>query len=198
MNEEKSQNQRLRWRPWLRAFHRDIGYLAIGLTFVYALSGLAVNHIGDGNWDPNFKHYERTHQLEIDAPLPQDEQEAGRVILSKLAITEEPADVYASEEDELTILLADRTLIVDRSQAVVIEEGQTKRWLLRLFNWLHLNRGKKAWTYVADGYAIFLLFLATSGMFMLPGRRGFFGRGAIFVTLGIAIPALYVSLSGGP
>ena len=56
--------RRLRWRPWLRALHRDIGYLAVGLTVVYALSGLAVNHIGD--WDPNFDNYEHTHQGQRD------------------------------------------------------------------------------------------------------------------------------------
>ena len=34
-------------RPWLRAVHRDAGYFGVGLTLVYALSGLAVNHIAD-------------------------------------------------------------------------------------------------------------------------------------------------------
>ena len=29
-----------RWRAWLRAVHRDIGYLAIGFTVIYAVSGI--------------------------------------------------------------------------------------------------------------------------------------------------------------
>ena len=46
------------WRPWLRAMHRDIGYVAVGLTFVYALSGLAVNHLTDwSDGDASFKTY---------------------------------------------------------------------------------------------------------------------------------------------
>jgi hypothetical protein len=65
-------------------------------------------------------------------------------------------------------------------------------------NWLHLNRGKSAWTFIADAYAILLLGLAISGMFMLPGRRGLRGRGAVLVALGVSIPVLYVTLSGGP
>ena len=28
----------VRWRPALRSLHRDVGYLAVGLTFVYAAS----------------------------------------------------------------------------------------------------------------------------------------------------------------
>ena len=51
---------KLALRPWIRAVHRDLGYLAVGLTLVYALSGLAVNHVSD--WDPSFQSYERTAQ----------------------------------------------------------------------------------------------------------------------------------------
>jgi hypothetical protein len=51
-----------RWRGWLRAIHRDVGYLAVGLTLIYAMSGLAINHIQD--WDPNFTTYEKTSTIE--------------------------------------------------------------------------------------------------------------------------------------
>jgi hypothetical protein len=43
-----------------------------------------------------------------------------------------------------------------------------------------------------------LLFLALSGMFMIKGKKGLIGRGAILVVLGAAVPILYVTLSGGP
>ena len=39
-----------------------------------------------------------------------------------------------------------------------------------------------------------LLFLALSGMFMLPGRKGLAGRGALLVGVGLAVPVLYVVL----
>ena len=80
----------------------------------------------------------------------------------------------------------------------VLEERQEPRFLLRIANWLHLNRGKKAWKYFADAYAAGLLVLATSGIFMLPGKKGLIGRGAVFVLIGIAIPVAYVTLSNGP
>ncbi len=44
----------------------------------------------------------------------------------------------------------------------------------------------------------FLLFLALSGLFMIPGRKGLLGRGAIVLLLGAAVPIAYVVLSGGP
>jgi hypothetical protein len=80
----------------------------------------------------------------------------------------------------------------------VIDEGQRPRFFLRMANWLHLNRGKAAWTYVADAYAGGLLFLALSGIFLNAGRKGLFGRGGVLVLLGAAVPILYVTLSGGP
>jgi len=189
--------RRFRWRPWLRAFHRDIGYVAVGLTFVYALSGLAVNHIGD--WDPNFDNFETTHNLAIE--LPEGEQAVAKAVLSELAITEEPVEVYASDVDETSVLLEHRQLLIRTvapGTVQVVESGQNPRLMLRVSNWLHLNRGKKAWTYIADGYAVFLLFLATSGVFMIPGKKGLRGRGWILVALGVAIPVGYVTLSGGP
>ncbi len=179
-------------RAWLRTLHRDVGYLAVGLTFVYALSGLAVNHISD--WDPNFTQIEREHEVEI--PKTDDDGAIAAAVLSELGIDAKPSDVYRPEDGQLEIAVDERTLFVDLNAGRVREEGQEARLFLRAANWLHLNRGKKAWTYVADGYAVFLLFLATSGLFMIPGRKGLLGRGAVLAGLGALVPIAYVVLSG--
>jgi len=180
-------------RALLRALHRDAGYLTVGLTFVYALSGLAVNHISQ--WDPNFKNYQSERHVAV--PLPAADDAAAQKVLGALGITEQPREVYRAAPTQLEISFDRRSLHVDTASGRVVDEGQKPRFLLRAANWLHLNRGKKAWSYVADGYAVFLLFLAISGMFMLPGRRGLFGRGAILISLGAAVPILYVTLSHG-
>jgi uncharacterized protein len=194
MSEKRQRSFKL--RPWVRVLHRDIGYFLVGLTFIYALSGLAVNHIGQ--WDPNFHQVEKQHQLENVAALPKDDAALAPLVLKELGISETPSDSYRSSAQQLDIVLERRTLHVDTATGKVFEEGEEPRFLLRVFNWLHLNRGKKAWTYVADGYAVLLLFLATSGLVMIPGRKGFVGRGAVIAFAGAAIPALYVVLSGGP
>ena len=193
--EPKAQRRRkLALRPWLRALHRDIGYFAVGLTVVYAVSGLAVNHLKD--WDPNFKQVSRTHQLPL--PLPTDDDAASKSALRALGVREEPRELYRASETQLDLVFDQRTFHVDTQSGIVHEEGQAARPLLRVANWLHLNRGKRAWTYVADSYAVFLLFLALSGLFMIPGRKGLLGRGALIVALGAAVPVIYVVLSGGP
>jgi hypothetical protein len=186
--------KKLKLRPWLRALHRDAGYLVIGLTVIYALSGLAVNHIKD--WDPNFTQINRTHH--VPTPLPEDDDSAANAVLSKLGVEGKPDDVYRADDTQLDVVLPKRTFHVNTQTGAVIEEGQKPRFFLRLANWLHLNRGKKAWSYVADTYAVILLFLASSGLFMIPGKKGIKGRGAIIALAGAAVPVLYVVLSGGP
>jgi hypothetical protein len=172
--------------------HRDVGYTAVGLTITYALSGLAVNHVAD--WDPNFHNASSTH--EVGGPLPEDDGAAAKLVLDKLAISDTPREVYR-EGDELEVLFEHRTLHVATATGHVVDEEQKPRFLLRAANWLHLNRGKKAWTYAADTYAAALLFLALSGMFMIAGKKGIVGRGAFFVAIGVAIPILYVTLARG-
>jgi hypothetical protein len=186
--------KRFNWRPWLRALHRDAGYFIIGLTVIYALSGLAVNHIAD--WDPSFRQIDRTH--EVKGPFPSDDRAAAQRVLDALGIKQTPNEVYRASETQLEIVFDKRTLHLDPTNGQVVEEGQEPRLFLRLANWLHLNRGKKAWTYVADTYAVILLSLAISGLFMIPGRKGLLGRGAIITAIGAAVPIAYVVLSGGP
>jgi hypothetical protein len=187
--------KRFSLRPWLRALHRDLGYLAVGLTFVYALSGLAVNHVAD--WDPSFASYERTYELG-GALVAESDEALARTVARRVGAEGEPREVYRLGDDALEIVWDRRTLHVDTATGRVVEEGHEARFFLRIANWLHLNRGKKGWTRFADAYAAGLLVLATSGLFMIPGRKGLFGRGAVLLAIGVAIPLAYLRWSGGP
>jgi len=190
----KKKKKPQRWRPWLRAAHRDIGYVAVGLTFVYALSGLAVNHLTDwSDGDASFKTYSSSHEM---GPLKGEDQAIADDLRKRLAITEVPRELYRRTPDELEVIFDKRSLHVNTTTGQVVDEGQKPRFILRVANWLHLNRGKKAWTYFADAYAAGLLVLASSGMLMIAGKKGMIGRGAVLVALGIAIPVLYVSFAG--
>ena len=63
-------------RTWLRAIHRDVGYSAVGLTVVYAASGIAVNHLAD--WDPNWGNAENfRHWIDSGMPDPPPASVAG-------------------------------------------------------------------------------------------------------------------------
>src|SRR5262245_48586116 len=81
---------RFAWRPLLRGLHRDAGYLVVGFTLVYAVSGLAVNHIAD--WDPNFRSYRSVRQ--VPAPLPADDAAAAGQVLRRLGLEAKGRSVY--------------------------------------------------------------------------------------------------------
>lgn len=186
--------RRLRWRPWLRAIHRDIGYFSVGLTFVYACSGLAVNHIAD--WEPNFRQITRQHQLPL--PLPETDELVAQTAVRVLSVHEPVRETFHADERTLQMVFDRRTLRVDLRTGSVAEDAQEPRFFLRVANWLHLNRGKRAWTIIADAYAGFLLLLSLTGLWMFPGRKGLFGRAGLIAIAGGLVPFLYVTLSGGP
>ncbi len=182
-----------RWRGWLRAIHRDLGYLAVGLTLIYALSGLAINHIAD--WDPNFVSYTRERTI---APIPAEVPDPDAIAQARAALqVGAPRSTYRAG-DEIHLEYDDKKLVVYGDSGKVIEQGRESRFFLRVANWLHYNRGKKAWTYVADTYALLLLYLAVSGIFMIKGKKGLRWRGALLLSLGAGVPLGYVVWSGGP
>ena len=182
-------------RPWVRALHRDFGYFVVGLTVIYAVSGLAVNHIADfDQGDASFVRYSATHEL---GPLSGDDEAIAKTVRAKLGISATPKEIFRRGENELEITFENRTLEVEPRTGHVDDDGKKPRFFLRFANWLHLNRGKKAWTLIADGYAALLLFLAFSGLVMIPGKKGFLFRGLIIAAAGIAVLVVYVVFAGG-
>ncbi|MDO9276076.1 MAG: hypothetical protein Q7T92_11075, partial [Lutibacter sp.] len=50
-------------RKWSRILHRDFGFFFIGTTLIYAISGIALNHLGD--WNPNYSVENKSFTTEI-------------------------------------------------------------------------------------------------------------------------------------
>lgn len=180
----------MRWRRWLRALHRDVGYVAVALTIAYAASGLAVNHIDD--WNPSYRFESRGFDL---GPLPAGSpSELANQVVGRLRL--DPAEVRGHFQESATEL---RVFLPDGQEVrldVRTGRGRIKtivrRPVLFEINALHLNNLKGAWTYVADIFAVALVFLALSGMTMMKGDRGFWGRGKWFVGAGLLIPLGFV------
>jgi hypothetical protein len=184
---------RKRWRAWLRAVHRDIGYLAVGFTVIYALSGIAMNHIDD--WDPNFHATEVTLKI---APIAGElsDAEATRRIAAAAGATGATDDVYRAG-DEVRLSYRDGTKLTAIGDTLTVQRRRD-RWFFRVADWLHATRGKQAWKFISDVYAALLLYLAISGIFMIKGRLGLRWRGTALIALGLAAPIGYLVVSGGP
>jgi len=177
------------WRRWFRAFHRDIGYVAVALTLAYALSGLAVNHIEA--WNPNYRLDERAIAI---GPLSGTLAQMEAQVIERLAIDRRLVRGHFQEtERQLRVFLDEgQEVAVDISTGQGTFKSLSRRAVLFEVNALHLNNLKGAWTFVADVFAIALVVLAITGMTMMKGDRGLLGRGKYFVAAGLAIPVGFI------
>lgn len=179
-------------RKWNRVVHRDLGYLAVGLTLIYAISGFVVNHVQD--WNPN---YEISHiksnigKIELSST---DLDETVKDVLGKLSLSTKYKTTFRPEPDILRIFLKDNTIDVNLVTGDVVQEIVKTRPLVYEMNFLHLNHPKKIWTYIADLYAISLAVLAITGLFVLKGKQGITGRGAWLTIAGFILPVIFLWL----
>jgi hypothetical protein len=207
----------MRWRPLLFGLHRDAGFLILGLTLAYAISGVAVNH--KHHWDYNYST--RIERLEPGPPesLVGDEAERSRpwsaaergkltrerqaLLVQRLRATlgrsDEPRAVFWRGPDRLSLFFGedDRDVVDYQPSSGAAEHTvRSDRFLLRWLNILHLNERRKVWTWVADLYALLLAFMALSGVFLVKGRKSLWGRGGILALVGILLPVLLLLVFG--
>ncbi len=179
---------KINWRKWNNLLHRDIGYLAVGLTIIYAISGIAVNHVDD--WNPNYQIRKVPIQT---APLRhKNSVNLVEIVLKNMNIAEKPESSFQPSPQELHIFFENKTLKLNLISGKGEWEVVERRPFLYEFNYLHLNHAKRLWTYFADLYALALLFLAISGLFVLKGKNGLKGRGKWLTAIGFLIPLFFL------
>ncbi len=179
-----------KWRKLNNILHRDIGYLCVGLTIIYAVSGIAVNHIDD--WNPNYSVKLIHYQIE---PIPSKNEftnEKIMTILEDLGENSRYKSHYFSSPETVEIFVDNNTIKIELSTGKVLQEKLVSRPVFREFNFLHLNHPKKNWTWVADIYAVALFFLAITGMFVLKGKNGIKGRGWWMISIGMLVPLIFL------
>jgi len=175
----------MHWRKLLRILHRDFGYVAAGLTIIYAISGIAVNHIRD--WNPNYK-IEKTSLILDSLPKNATQEVITKFVLNAVGETRELKNTYRSSPYELEIFVEGNSILVNYLTKEVKQEKVNSRFFLKETNDLHLNKPKGIWTYVSDIFAVALLFLAISGLFLIKGKNGIKGRGLWLTLIGLVIP----------
>jgi hypothetical protein len=176
-----------KWRKWNRAVHRDFGYLFFGMTLIYALSGIAINHRGD--WNANY--------------IIVDQEITGKVFDHKLS-KEEVLDLLKTygEEDSyrkhyypspgvLKVFLTGGMVMLDTDSGEGYLEITRRRPMFREMNYLHYNPSKY-WTWFSDIFAGALVILALSGILIPRGSDGISARGAWITLLGVIIPVLFI------
>lgn len=180
----------INWFKLNRSLHRDIGYFCIGLTLIFAVSGIALNHIAD--WNPNYQVSQTT--IKVNGVRDKIEQpDIDEWLFNQLKIKTTVKATFWPNPSTYKIFTTDNhTLIISIPDEQVTIEQVSARPIFKQINALHLNDAKQAWTYFSDFYAVLLIFLALSALFMVKGKHGVIGARGLLVVLGFLIPIGFV------
>ena len=178
-----------KWRKWNRVTHRDLGYFFVGMTIVYGLSGIALNHMRD--WNPNY--IIQTKEIEVNAPLYQDNisEEFVLSILRNFNEQNNFKKFYFPDEGTLKIFLQGGSIRIDLDSGMGLIEKIGRRPVFYEVNFLHYNPGV-LWTWFSDIFSASLIILAITGLFIIRGKNGITGRGAWLTVTGIIVPLLFL------
>ncbi len=180
----------MNWRKLNRILHRDLGYFFFGMTIIYALSGIALNHLDD--WNPSYVITQEEFTLEnLPEKKSRIDQSYARSVAAKFDEKDSFKNYYFPEPGQLKIFIEDGSIEVNLKSGEGSIEKSEKRPVFYQVNYLHYDPGKW-WTWFSDIYATGLIIIAITGLFILRGKKGIKGRGAWLTTLGIIVPVIFL------
>lgn len=181
---------KINWRKINNVLHRDVGYFFVGMTIIYSLSGIALNHIDD--WDPNYIIENR--QVLVDPNLLHRSMNAVEIeqIVADLGVDKRIKKHYYPNPHNLKIFLHGGSLTINLASGKGFLETVDRRPVFYEVNYLHYNHTKFLWTWFSDLFAVGLTLLAITGLFVLRGKNGLRRRGVWFVLVGILIPLVFL------
>jgi uncharacterized protein len=168
------------------ATHRDLGYFFSALIIIYCLSGLALNHVND--WNPDFIIRKETVKVsgKYNASQLTNEQinELGKLVgESKFKVYDTPT------ADKVKVYYENASLLVDLKSGVGFYERITRRPVFYQSNLLHRN-SVSGWKWVSDIFAVMLIIISGTGLFILRGKSGISGRGKWLIGAGALLPII--------
>jgi len=176
----------------MRWFHRELGFLFFGMTLVYAVSGIALNHGVARHWDPGI--ISRSESFTYPSPLSKENVDR-EVVSEILDITGESGsfkNYFFPTEEYLMIYLKGGHITLELSSGNIQLTRVRNRPVFSELNYLHYNKAKKLWTWFSDLFALSLFLLALTGLFMLKARQVLRGRALVMLSAGILIPLIFL------
>lgn len=166
----------------MRVLHRDIGFLMIGLTLVFALSGILLVYRSTG-----FMKSETQVTRTLAPALSIDD--VGRALhLRQLKVGEDDGRRIAFSSEPMA-----RDGSYDRESGEVSYSAQQLPSFLEKLNALHKTSSGSALHWFSALYGVLLTFLALSSLWMFKPSTRQFRRGVVLAALGFAGAAAVVS-----
>jgi len=181
----------IKWRKLNRALHRDLGYIFFGMVIIYSVSGIVLNH-RNKNGDASLvtKNEQFSYKPIKKAEFTRDYIHG----LMEMLNEDSYKDYYFPNKTNVMIYLRKGHIKMNIETGTGEIVKIRKRPVLTEFNFLHYNKPKKLWTWFSDIFAVSLGLMAITGLFILKGKNGIKRRGAVFVSVGILIPLIFLFL----
>jgi len=175
-------------RKLLRILHRDFGYFIVGMTIIYALSGIYLNHRHDFN--PDYKIFITEFQVDLPAKSGLTENDV------KTALNSVDDEVvykkhYLNNQGNIKVFIENGEAVIDPATGKGTLQYLQKRPFIFSINKLHRASIGTTWKWVSDTMAVILIFVAVSGLFLLKGKRGFNRWGWWLMVAGIVVPLVF-------
>lgn len=168
------------------AAHRDFGYFFSTLIIVYCLSGIALNHVNE--WNPDFI-IERKEVVLSKQYVPSQVSQNEIAELNKL-VGEETYKVFDfPTPTQVKIYYDNASFHVNFTEGKGVFESVKRRPVFYQANVLHRN-SLKQWRWVSDVFAVFLIVINLTGIFVLSGKNGITGRGKWLIVAGFLPPVI--------
>lgn len=169
--------------------HRDAGFFFAGLILIYAISGVALNHVG--SWDPDFSVERREYK--IDNNIEKNKITKTDIVnLSKLSGEHGKYYLYDFPTDStMKIYFDNASLEVFFKEHKSVYEKVSKRAFFYQINKLH-RAVNDTWIVIADIFAGFLVLLTVSGFIIAWRKKYLLPRGIILIALGILLPLFFI------
>lgn len=168
--------------------HRDFGYFFSSLIVVYCISGIALNHVDD--WNPDFiitkDSITISHTFTRSDIHEKEINEFGKLV------GEEKYKVFDfPTSDQVKIYYNNASLHINLDTRKGIYERVSKRPVFYQTNVIHRN-SLKGWKWASDIFALMLLLITVTGLFILKGKHGITGRGKWLIAAGFIPPVVAI------
>lgn len=188
----------------IRSLHRDLGYFVIGLTLLYAITGIILSGRALGWLEQEFqdktviaknisqKDFKKEFIKTVGEGKVSNIFEKNETDMLKKYLNPK----LESYQDEVYIYKAWRSLEMkyDKSSGNLEVTYVGLPSYIKIFVEAHKATHESAWFYLAIIYSVILSFLAISSFWMVKGKNGFKKRGVYFMLAGFIVVALFLFL----
>jgi len=154
---------------YMRSLHRDIGFLVLGLTIIYSISGIVLIYRETGF----LKHVKQTEK-QLSANI--NESELGGILhIRNMEGLKTEGDVVSFKNGTY-----------NKTTGIVIYSESALPAFLEKLNNLHKTSDKGVTHWFSTIFAVLLFFLAVSSFWMFKTNTKLFKRGLIFAGIGLS------------